>query len=148
MATKKPSKGSRTRRTARSRTPLGPATRDRMRDAWNEAVEAVTSAQVRVEVGVKDLLRRNRINTKDAATLLTDVRALADRERKKAARLLRTRFSVLQGRIEKERRGAVKGLDDAVRSALAALNIPSRSEVAALTRKVAELSKQVERAKR
>ena len=40
---------------------------------------------------VKKLLRRNRICTKDAATLLADVRALADRERRKAAKELRAR---------------------------------------------------------
>ena len=76
------------------------------------------------------LLRRNKISTKDAATMLKDVRALAERERKKAREELRVARRHLQTRMQKERKAARRAVDDAVRSALAALNIPSRAEVA------------------
>ena len=150
MPTKKTKKTTRTRKTrrARGRTPSRGAARDRIKESWKRVVAAVATTQANVEAGVKDLLRRNRISTKDAATLMADLRALLARERKKAGRELRTGLHVLQTRVEKERRGATRSLDDAVRSALAALNIPSRSEVAALTRKVDELSKAMARRKR
>ncbi len=147
MATKKAKTTTKKiRRVARKTAARGTA-RARIREGWERVVEAVAATEANLEAGVKKLLRRNKITTKDAATLLADVRALADRERKKAARELRAGFAVLQTRVKRERRGAAKGLDDAVRSALAALNIPSRSEVAALTRKVDELSKKIGRKK-
>lgn len=150
MPTKKSKKTNRSRKTRRAggRTPSRSAARDRVKQSWKQLVAAVTRTQANVEAGVKDLLRRNRISTKDAASLMADLRALLARERKKAGRELRAGLRTLQTRVEKERRGATRGLDDAVRSALAALNIPSRSEVAALTRKVDELSKAMARRKR
>jgi hypothetical protein len=120
----------------------------RLRGAWADVVAAVTTAQANLESEVGKLLKRNRIGTKDATTLLKDVRALADRERRKAAKELKLRARELQSRVAKERKVAARALDDAVRSGLAALNIPSRAEVAHLTRKVEELSRKIERRKR
>lgn len=120
----------------------------RIRMAWSDAVVALGSAQANLEAEVQKLLRRNKINTKDAATMLKDVRALVERERKKASRELRARAAELHTRVRKERKLAARALDEAVRSALAALNIPSRAEVANLTRKVEELTKRVGRRKR
>lgn len=150
MPTKKSKKTNRSRKTrpAPRRTPSRAAARQRVKEGWKQVVAAVTRTQANVEAGVKDLLRRNRISTKDAATLMADLRALLAREQKKAGRELRAGLRTLQTRVDKERRGATRSLDDAVRSALAALNIPSRSEVAALTRKVDELSKAMARRKR
>jgi hypothetical protein len=111
-------------------------------------VTAVTTAQSNLESEVRKLLARNRIGTKDAATVLEGMRALAERERAKAARELRARARELQARVAKERKVAARALDDAVRSALAALNIPSRAEVASLRQKVDELSRKVARSRR
>ena len=144
MATKKKATKRKARRAARKTKTAGA----RIRGAWSDAVAAVTTAQANLESEVKKLLRRNRISTKDAATMLADVRALADRERRKAAKELRARAAELQARVQKERKVAARTLDDAVRSALAALNIPSRAEVAALTRKVDELSRKMQRTRR
>ena len=146
MATKKAGKS---RTSSRTKSASGKtSTGARLREAWQELAATVAAAQANLEAETKKLLRRHKIGTKDGATLLADLRALADRERKKAAKELRSRLRDLQDRVEKERKGAARGLDDAVRSALAALNIPSRAEVAALTRKVDELSKKIERLKR
>jgi hypothetical protein len=111
-------------------------------------VAAVTTAQANLEAEVQKLLKRNRIGTKDGATILKDVRTLAERERKKAAKVLALRARELQARVAQERKAAARALDEAVRSGLAALNIPSRAEVASLTRKVDELSRKVARRKR
>ena len=120
----------------------------RIRVAWADAVQAMGSAQANLEGELRKVLRRNRIGTKDAATMLKDVRALAERQRKKAAKELRHRATLLQTRMEKERKVAARAVDDAVHSALAALNIPSRAEVASLSRKVDELTKKVAGRKR
>ena len=71
------------------------------------------------------------------------MRALAERQRKRAARELKARAAQIQTRVKKEGKVASRAVDEAVRSALAALNIPSRAEVANLTRKVEELTKKV-----
>ena len=113
----------------------------RLRVAWADAVESLGNAQANLEGELRKVLRRNKIGTKDAATMLKDVRALAERERKKAAKELRVRAGVLQTRVQKEGKMAARAVDDAVRSALAALNIPSRAEVTNLTHKVEELTK-------
>ena len=115
----------------------------RLRVAWADAVKSLGNAQANLESELRTVLRRNKIGTKDAATMLKDVRALAERERKKAAKELRARAAVLQTRVQKEGKVAARVVDEAVRSALAALNIPSRAEVAHLTRKVEELTKKV-----
>jgi len=61
---------------------------------------------------------------------------------------LRARLAVLQSRIEEEGRTAARAVDGTVRGALAALDIPSRTEIAALTRQVEELSRKLESRKR
>ena len=130
-------------RTQALRKTAAPTTGARIRVAWADAVKALGSAQANLEGELRRVLRRNKIGTKDATTMLKDVRALAERERKKAAKELRARAAVLQTRVQKERKMAASAVDDAVRAALAALNIPSRAEVAHLTRKVEELTKKV-----
>jgi hypothetical protein len=117
----------------------------RIRVAWTDAVAALGRAQANLEGEMRRLLRRNKISTKDAATMLKDLRALAERERQKAARELRAGAAKLQSRVQKERKVAGRAVDEAVRSALAALNIPSRAEVAHLTRKVEELTTKISR---
>lgn len=136
------------KKTSKARATATRTTGARIRVAWADAVQALGSAQANLEGELRKVLRRNRIGTKDAATMLKDVRALAERQRRKAAKELRVRAAHLQTRMQKERKTAARAVDDAVRSALAALNIPSRAEVASLTRKVDELAKKVAARKR
>lgn len=136
------------RKTSRAKAAGAKTTGARIRVAWADAVQALGSAQANLEGELRKVLRRNRIGTKDAATMLKDVRALAERQRRKAAKELHHRAALLQTRVEKERKVAARAVDDAVRSALAALNIPSRAEVASLSRRVEELTKKVAARKR
>lgn len=131
------------KKATRKKAAKAKTTGTRIRVAWADTARALGSAQANLEGGLRRVLRRNQIGTKDAATMLKDVRALAERERKKATKELRARATMLQIRVQKERKVAARAVDDAVRSALAALNIPSRAEVAHLTRKVDELAKKV-----
>jgi len=121
---------------------------DRLRDTWYATLSALTSAEENLEKQVRVLLRKNRISTRDAATMLKDVRSLIDRERKKAVRELEGRISDLQTRLHKEREALSRMVDDAVQSTLATFNIPSRREVAELTRKVTQLSRKIDAFKR
>ena len=127
----------------------GPRTAEqRIRKTWNDTVQALTTAEARVEKQIRGLLKRNKISTKDAATTIKDVRALVGRERKKALKQLEARFASLRPGCAKERKNASKKVDDAVLTALATFNIPSRQEVHELTRKVDELSKKIDSLKR
>lgn len=127
----------------------GPRTAEqRIRKTWNDTVQALTTAEARVEKEIRGLLKRNKISTRDAATTIKDVRALVGRERKKGMKQLEARFASLSARVRKESKNASKKVDDAVLTALATFNIPSRKEVHELTRKVNELSKRIDSLKR
>jgi poly(hydroxyalkanoate) granule-associated protein len=97
---------------------------------------------------VKALVRRSGVDTRQARETLAAWRHRLDRERRKAQRQVEGRLAGLQTRARRERRALVHAVDDAVQRALAALNIPTRHEVRALTRRVAELSRKVDRFRR
>jgi hypothetical protein len=58
------------------------------------------------------------------------------------------RLAALQVRAARERKALSKFVDHSVKGTLAAFNIPSRHEVAELTRKVDELSRKIDTFKR
>lgn len=125
-----------------------PSTGDRIKDTWFATMSALTSAEEKVEKQVRLLLKRNKISTKDAATMLDDVRALIDRERKRGLKELEGRARSLQTRLRKERKALARMVNEAVQATLATFNIPSRQEVAELTRKVDQLSRKIDGFKR
>lgn len=114
-----------------------------LREGWRSALGALSKAEAKVETQVRTLLRNNKINVDDAAELLREFRISVDKERKRGMQELEARLGELRQRVKKEGRNVAKMADDAVQSGLAALNIPSRREVALLTRRVEELSKRI-----
>ena len=94
---------------------------DRMRATWGAAVGAFTAAEEEMARQLRDLMRRNRISAADASAALAGLTARLDRERKSLGRTL----------------------DGALHGALASLDIPSRREVADLTRKVDQLTQRL-----
>ena len=130
--------------TPRKRSASPKAAQSRIRTTWEAAVARVTDAEGRVQKQVRALLQRSRIGTRDAATMLRDVRALVERERKKGLKQLEGRFAALQSRLRTERKSAGKAVEAAVQGALARFNIPSRREVHELTRKVDELTRKID----
>jgi len=140
------------RRVAQARKAVGEMTPARagaaIRDTWSQALTAITTAEESLEKQVRTLLKKNRISTKDAATMLDDVNALVRRERRKAVKELDARLKTLQARIVKERRVVGRMVNDGVQNALAAFNIPSRHEVAELVRKVDQLSGKIDSLRR
>jgi polyhydroxyalkanoate synthesis regulator phasin len=137
-------KGAAPRRSVRARR----STTNRLKDTWYATLSALTSAEENIEKQVRVLLKRNKISTKDASAMLKDLRTLIDRERKKGLRELESRLSSLQGRLRKERKVLSRLVNEAVEGTLASFNIPSRHEVAELTRKVDHLSRKIDAFKR
>ncbi len=118
------------------------------RGAWQQAVEAVVSVEQQAEKQVRRLLKKNKLSGKEAARIVADLQGRFERERKKAGKRLDAQLKALQARIQKERASAGKRVGQAVQHTLASLNIPSRREIAELTRKVEELSRKIDALKR
>jgi polyhydroxyalkanoate synthesis regulator phasin len=127
-------------------SPKGAA--DRLRHTWTTTVEAITAAESDLEKQVKAVLQRNKISTRDASAMFQDLSALVGRERKKALADLEIRLGAIQARAVKQRKVVGAAVDDALQSALARFNLPTRTEVRELTRKVDELSRKIDRFKR
>jgi poly(hydroxyalkanoate) granule-associated protein len=68
-----------------------------------------------------------------------------ERELHRASRQIDSGVAEVQKTVKKERRAFGRMVEDAVQRALASLNIPTRQEVQALTRKVHQLSRKVDR---
>ncbi len=90
------------------------------------------------------MLTTSGIDPEKAAERLAALRQRLGRERRDAAKRVEGRFVVLRARARKERRILISKIDDAVRRALVALDIPSRKELHALTRRIEELSGQID----
>lgn len=142
-----------TRRTKKTDTPLSPLAQVQARGAqagrelrqtWDTALAALTQAEADVQKQVRRLLKRNRIDASDAASLLKSLNAGLERGRQAAGRELEARAQDVQARLAKERKNLGRAVDDAVQSALATFNIPSRKELAELSRKVDQLTRKVD----
>lgn len=144
MAAKR--KPARRARTAR-RTPIDQAAK-RIEKTWKETQAALASAEATVEKRVKALAKKSGVDTRQAGQTLQAWGHRIERERKKALKQVEARLADLQTRARKERRALTRTVDDAVRRTLAALNIPSRSEVQELTKRVEELSRRIDRFRR
>ena len=123
-------------------------TREVLREAWATTQQALVSAEAEMEKQVKGLLKKNKIDPREAAKALRNLGARVHKGRKKALKQVEARLSTLQARVHKERLVVGRMVDDAVKTALATFNIPSRKEVAELTRKVDELSQKIDGFKR
>lgn len=119
--TKRTTPGIRARRSAREAARNARSTGAMMRETWGAAVHALTAAEEEMARQLRLLLRRNKVTPKDASAAIAGLTA----------------------RLERQRRNLGHTLDSAMHGALASLNIPSRQEVAELTRKVDELSRRI-----
>ena len=140
MAKKKPSRKKTTAvptRAAQAQTAL--------RETWASTTRALSAAEAEVQKQVKSLLKRNKLSVDDATTLLRQFQARVAKERAKRMQELEARARAVQSRVRRESRNAGRFVAEAVQSTLAALNIPSRKEVAELTRKVDALSKKIDK---
>jgi len=142
MAKKTIAKKKPTKKTAARTAPRNAG--DVLRNTWASTLGALTSAQTEMEKQIRLLLKKNKINAKDAAGVLKELSARIAAERKRALKELESRMKTVQTRLKKERKAVGRIVDDAVQGALATFNIPSRQEIGELTRKVDELSKKID----
>ena len=119
-------------------------TGEAVRDSWHATLIALTTAEQEVEKQIRELLKRNRITTGDAARVLRELGSRAEVERRKAMKELEGRLGTLQTRMKKERKVVGRAVGEAVTGALATLNIPSRREVMDLTKKVDQLGAKID----
>jgi len=140
-----PKKSSPKKRKARkpSKESFAQATGRVIKEKWDTTVKSIASAQSQMEKQIQKLVRKNKLGS-DAAKALKDFRARAEKEGRKAVKNVESRLSTLQARVDRERRNLGRLIDDGVHATLVALNIPSRQEVAELTRKVNELSRKID----
>jgi poly(hydroxyalkanoate) granule-associated protein len=124
------------------------ATREPLERAWTAALDAIHTAQKEAESQLETLLKRYKIRSRDAAGIVRELRTRFDKERKQAMKEIGAQLATLETRVVRERKAFGRSLDHAVRNGLATLNIPSRKEVAELTRKVDLLSKKIDGLKR
>jgi hypothetical protein len=138
-----PAKRKTARRRSAGRTPAKKAAKALAR-TWDETREALGGAQHTVQRRVRALVREGGARREQATELLTTWRRRLDRERRKAVKQLEQRFATLQVRARRERKAFAKVVEEKVQGTLAALNIPSRQEVHDLTRRVEQLSHQID----
>lgn len=114
-----------------------------LKDRWDATLKSVAAAEAQMEKQVRQALKKNKL-AGDASDALKDLRVKLGRERKKLGKEFDARLHGFQTRVKKERKALSHLIDDAVHSTLVTLNIPSRKEVAELTRKVDELSRKID----
>ena len=114
------------------------------REAWQVTLKALSSAEREVDKQVRDLLRRNKLSRKDAQKLLDKFGARLEKQRARTLKEMQAGIKKLQMQVRREQKSLNRSIEDAVEQALAALNIPSRREVATLSRRVQQLSKKID----
>jgi hypothetical protein len=116
----------------------------RLSRTWDDTREAIGTAEATVGKKVRALVKKSGLDTRAASDKLSAWKGRVERERRRAVKKLEAEMVKLQSRAKKERRAIGRMVDDAVKGALAALNIPSRNEVHELTRRVEELSRKID----
>ncbi|HWX24273.1 MAG TPA: phasin family protein [Vicinamibacteria bacterium] len=119
-----------------------------LKSTWDATLEALASAESEVQHQVKGLMKRNRLAAKDAQAIVQKLGGRVAQERKRALKELEIHARSLQTRLQKERKTLGRIVRETVEGALASLNIPTRVEVANLTRKVEELSRKIDTRRR
>jgi poly(hydroxyalkanoate) granule-associated protein len=102
-------------------------------------------AKGRLERDVGAFAEKLGIDTREAARMLREWNRRFERELHRASRQIDSGVAEVQKVVRKEQRALGRMVEDAVQRALASLNIPTRQEVQALTRKVHQLSRKVDR---
>jgi guanylate kinase len=116
---------------------------DVLRETWEAALSSLSAAETELEKQVRSMMKGKGLGA-DAAESVRQLGHRLQKERRKLAREIETRMTSLQARMKKERKTLTRLVDDAVRGALAAINIPSRQEINDLTRKVDELTRKID----
>jgi len=135
---------SRTRRAVATTRRTGRTAARRVETAWKQALRSLESGEKQAEKEIRAFIKKSGLDTRQASALWKRWNARLERESRRVGRQLEVGLADLQTRARKESRAFGHMVEDAVQSALAALNIPSRHEVQQLTRKVNQLSRKID----
>lgn len=113
-----------------------------------EAVEALKEAPKNAEERVKALIESGKPALERAQAFATETQKNLSRQSKAIRKDIAHRVADIGTRVEKERKNLGKRVEGAVKTTLASLNIPTRSEINLLAKRVEELSRKIDSLKR
>ena len=113
-----------------------------------KAVDAVKEAPRTAEARVKALIESGKPALQRAQAFANATGKNLSKQSKAIRRDIVDRVSDLGVRVEKERKSLGRKVEGAVKTTLASLNIPTRSEINLLARRVEELSRKIDSLKR
>jgi polyhydroxyalkanoate synthesis regulator phasin len=134
----------------RRRTARKSATRIRKTFARNtgKAVHAIKEVPKTAEARVKALIESGKPALEKAQAFATETGKTLSKQTRAIRKDIALRVSDLGVRVEKERKSLGRKVEGVVKATLASLNIPTRSEINLLARRVEELSRKIDRLKR
>jgi polyhydroxyalkanoate synthesis regulator phasin len=100
------------------------------------------------EARVKALIESSKPALERAQALVSETGRTLSKQSKAIRKDLAHRVSDIGTRVEKERKSLGRKVEGAVKTTLASLNIPTRSEINLLARRVEELSRKIDGLKR
>lgn len=140
-------KTTRTRRPARKSTRSAPKARTLAQGAA-EVQKALKGAPKAAEARVKALIKSGQPALDRAQALVNETGRNLQKQSKALRKDVAGRVAELGKRVEKERKNLGSRVEGAVKTTLASLNIPTRSEINLLARRVEELSRKIDGLKR
>jgi polyhydroxyalkanoate synthesis regulator phasin len=111
-------------------------------------VHAVKQAPKTAEERVKALIESGKPALERAQAFASETGKNLSKQTKAIRKDIAHRVSDLGVRVEKERKSLGRKVESAVKTTLASLNIPTRSEINLLARRVEELSRKIDSLKR
>lgn len=112
------------------------------------AIEALKEAPKVAEARVKALIESGKPAFERAQALVNETGKNLSKQSKAIRKDLAHRVADIGTRVEKERKSIGRSLEGAVKTTLASLNIPTRSEINLLAKRVEELSRKIDSLKR
>lgn len=111
-------------------------------------VDTLKAAPAAAQARVQALLDRGKPALKRARKFVSETSSNLSKQTHSIRKDLAHRVSDIGTRVEKERKSLGLKVEGAVKTTLASLNIPTRSEINLLTRRVEELSRKIDSLKR
>ena len=111
-------------------------------------LDAIKEAPRTAEARVKALLESGKPALERAQAFANETGKNLSRQSKAIRKDIAHRVADLGTRVEKERKSLGRNLEGAVKTTLASLNIPTRSEINLLAKRVEELSRKIDSLKR
>ena len=113
-----------------------------------KAVDAIKEAPKTAEARVKALIESGKPALKRARAFASATSKNLSKQSQALRKDIAHRVSDLGARVEMERKSLGRKVEGAVKTTLASLNIPTRSEINLLARRVEELSRKIDGLKR